>query len=137
MGFPPPPNFPAPGAVVPELPAEICPVLPLPALSFSLKPKLNIPGINIGGGGDASIDGELDFPLGARAVPCGFCIALPKWKLKLNIPGFKFPPDIPLPFLSLKLSCDLAFPIDVSAGISFGGGRTSKAPTDPDLSEGP
>ena len=62
---------------------------------------------------------------------CGF--KLPVFVFSL---GFKQPTIFPLPFpefaLSLGLNCSLENPIDVSAGVKFGGGRVSNADPDPD-----
>lgn len=107
MGFAPPPDLPPPPPASPNSP--------------------NSP--------DASA--TADFPPSPAATTCGFSFALPKFTVKIFIPGFKFPPKLPLPFLSLALSCDLANPINVSAGVKFGGGRVSNAPLDPDLQEEP
>ena len=137
MGFPPPPNLPAPGATAVSTPAlAICPTLPLPAVNFTL------------GGGSVGSDGPLvsggdvnasaSFPPSPiKAVPCGFCLALPKFIFGFTLPTFNFPPKFPIPFLGLKLSCDLSNPVSVSAGLGFGAGRKSNHGKDADLMESP
>lgn len=60
-----------------------------------------------------------------NASPCNFQIQIPLPKLNIVLPPIPFPP-FPLPVFSLNLaiSCSLDNPIDVSAGLSFGGGRS-------------
>ncbi len=67
-----------------------------------------------------------------NASPCEFRFKLPAFTFGFTLPDIPFPPPLPIPHLSLSHSCDLSKPIDVSAGISFGGGRTSNAPSSPD-----
>jgi hypothetical protein len=78
------------------------------------------------------------FPPSPPALPCGFALpALPKFKFGFTLPPLPFPPNIPLPFIAFKLSCNLSSPIDVTGGLKlpFGGGRVNNAPPDPDLDE--
>lgn len=65
-----------------------------------------------------------------------------------DICGFKFPPlfrfsfgfklpslNLPLPIkfsFSLGINCSLDNPFDVSAGVTYGGGRKASGPRDPD-----
>ncbi len=143
MGFPPPPNLPKPKPAVEVSTPDItfCPTIPLPKLSFAL----GIGGGSIGSSdplisGGVGADASVSFPPDVvKAIPCGFCISLPKFSLAFFLPKFSFPPLIPIPFLglSLTLSCDLSKPISVSAGIDFGGGRKPNHDKDPDLSESP
>ena len=71
-----------------------------------------------------------------NASPCNFSFKLPTFKFGLVLPPFKFPPfDIPIPRFKLAISCDLSKPIDVSAGLSFGGGRKSNNDPCPDDDE--
>lgn len=68
-----------------------------------------------------------------NASPCNFEFKLPSFSFGFNLPPFKFPPfEIPIPRFRLAISCDLSKPVDVSAGLDFGGGRTSNAEPDPD-----
>jgi hypothetical protein len=99
MGFPPPPDLPAPTP-------------PTVGGSFST-PKL--PAIALCG---------FKFP------PSLFFI------FGFKLPSIAFPPKIPLPYLHLALNCNLSNPIDVSAGVAYGGGRASNNNPDPDLDEG-
>ena len=89
------------------------------------------------GGASASASASLDFPPSPKASVCGFSLGLPRFKFgfKLVIPGF--PPTLPFPFISLKLSCDLSNPVDITAGLKspFGGGRTPNGEPDPDLTD--
>ena len=66
------------------------------------------------------------------ANPCSFGFKLPNFSFGFVFPDIPFPPPIPFPSLRLALSCDLSKPIDVSAGISYGGGRKSNALPSPD-----
>lgn len=67
-----------------------------------------------------------------NASPCSFSFKLPSFTFGFTLPDIPFPPPLPIPRLKLVLSCDLKNPIDVSAGLEFGGGRVSNAPTSPD-----
>jgi len=70
-----------------------------------------------------------------NAQLCGFSIQLPKFSLKFLLPAIAFPPKLPIPSFSFALSCDPSKPIDVSAGLSYGGGRVSRTDPDPDLKD--
>lgn len=71
-----------------------------------------------------------------NANPCNFSFKLPTFKFGFVLPTFKFPPfDIPIPRFRLAISCDLSQPIDVSAGLDFGGGRTPNGDPSPDDDE--
>ncbi len=143
MGHAPPGDLPAPKPAISLSTPDItfCPTIPLPKLSFSL----GIGGGSIGSNdplvsGGFGVGGGVSFPPSlVKAIPCGFCISLPKFSLSFLLPKFSFPPLIPIPFLglSLTLSCDLSKPISVSAGIRFGGGRVPNHDRDADLSESP
>lgn len=63
---------------------------------------------------------------------CGFKLPLFRYALKYKLPPLAFPPQIPFPLLSLGLLCSLNNPLDFSFGIPPGGGRTPRAPKDPD-----
>lgn len=77
----------------------------------------------------------VDFPPSPTASPCGFGLALPRFKFgfNLNLP-FSFPPAIPGFFFAFKLTCDLSHPVDISGGLNlpFGGGRSFNSAPDPD-----
>lgn len=64
---------------------------------------------------------------------CGFKLPslIFEFGLNLDLP-FAFPPTIPIPKISLGLTCDLTNPIDVTAGIAYGGGRKATFDPDPD-----
>lgn len=81
-----------------------------------------------GAGASASFDEpELN------AEPCEFKFKLPSFTFGFTLPPIKFPPfEIPIPRLRLALSCDLSKPIDVSAGLEFGGGRVAEFDPSPD-----
>lgn len=70
-----------------------------------------------------------------NAQICGFSIRLPKFSISFLLPAINFPPKLPIPRFSLQLTCDPSNPIDVSAGLGYGGGRTSNADPDPDASD--
>ena len=77
-----------------------------------------------------------DFDSGAvEAEGCSIKIALPTWTLGFKIPPIPFPPPLPIPRLSLVLSCDPSKPLDVSAGVEWGGGRKSQVDKSPDDDE--
>lgn len=68
-----------------------------------------------------------------NASPCNFTFKLPSFLFGFVLPTFKFPPfDIPIPRFRLAISCDLSNPVDVSAGLDFGGGREAKFDPSPD-----
>ena len=62
---------------------------------------------------------------------CGF--ALPSFAFAI---GFVLPTIFPLPIpvfsISIGLNCSLTNPLDVSAGLSYGGGRVASSDPDPD-----
>lgn len=82
----------------------------------------------------ASVDAG--FALGPPVASlCGFAIPSLRFKFGLKfpgLPGISFPPPLPFPFLSLGIHCDSDNPLDVTAGVKYGGGRVSNAPPDPD-----
>lgn len=90
-------------------------------------PPLVEAGASASGGFDASVD----------ASTCSFSLGLPKFAFVFgfNPPPFAFPPKLPGLNLAFSLSCDLSKPVDVTAKLEYGGGRTSNAPPDPDLDE--
>lgn len=78
---------------------------------------------------------ELGFALGPPAVSiCGFALPLPSILLGIVLPSpLPIPPPIPIPKLAIGLNCSLDNPLDISAGIAFGGGRVGASDPDPDL----
>ena len=83
---------------------------------------------------DAGVDfGSLDGG-DVTASLCEFSLKLPNIKIPpvFNLPPIPFPPPFPIPKLSFTLSCDLNKPIDISAGLPFGGGKIPCVLPDPD-----
>ncbi len=82
---------------------------------------------------DASVDfgslsgGEI------KAEICNFSLKLPNIEIPptFKLPPLPFPPPLPIPKLSFSLSCDPSKPIDISAGLSFGGGKIPCSLPDP------
>jgi hypothetical protein len=78
---------------------------------------------------------ELDagFQAGPPAASlCKFKLPLFLFKLAIKLPPLNFPPPFPTFSFSLGLSCDLSNPINVTAGVKFGGGRKATGQTYPD-----
>jgi hypothetical protein len=85
----------------------------------------------------------------ANAGPAGFSVGSGPAPSAASLCGFQFPPtlffkfgftlpplpQLPIPHLSLGLNCNLSNPLSVNAGLTYGGGRTSNAPPDPDMQE--
>jgi hypothetical protein len=70
-----------------------------------------------------------------NASICGFSIRLPKFSISFLLPAIAFPPKLPIPRFSLQLTCDPSNPINVSAGLGYGGGRVSRTDPDPDTTD--
>lgn len=70
---------------------------------------------------DVSADASFGAP-SLNANLCKFQLKLPSFKVGFRLPGI-FPIPIPIPKFGFALSCDPSKPIDVTAGVSFGGGR--------------
>ena len=64
---------------------------------------------------------------------CGFTVPGFTFKLLPSLPPISFPPPIPTFSLSIGLNCSLSNPLNISAGLAYGGGRVSNADPDPDL----
>lgn len=64
---------------------------------------------------------------------CGFKLPTFLFGIKFNLPPISFPPPIPNFRLSLGLNCSLSNPINISAGVAYGGGRVPNSDPDPDL----
>lgn len=90
-----------------------------------------------GSGGSIGVSAGVSFPETPTASICGFSLGLPSFHFGFKLPGFKFPPAIPLPFIHFKLSCKLPNPVDVTAGLDmpYGGGRADTSGPDPDLAD--
>ena len=71
-----------------------------------------------------------------NANPCEFSLKLPIPKLNIKLPSIPLP-KIPLPIFNFdfSLSCSLDNPIDVTAGLKFGGGRVTCFDTDSEAKE--
>jgi hypothetical protein len=72
-----------------------------------------------------------------KASLCEFSLKFPNIKIppEFTLPEIPFPPPLPIPKLSFELSCDPNKPIDITAGLKFGGGRIPCVMPDPDLTE--
>lgn len=66
------------------------------------------------------------------AEKCQLKIQLPSISFKFKLPSLNLPFPPPLPSFGFKLSCDPSKPIDVSVGLSFGGGRVACMDPSPD-----
>lgn len=66
---------------------------------------------------------------------CGFAIPSFLFKLSFNLPAISFPPPLPSFFIALGLNCSLNNPLDVSAGVPYGGGRQASFDPDPDATD--
>lgn len=62
---------------------------------------------------------------------CGFKLPSFKFSLGFKVPSIKFPPPLPTFKPSLGINCSTTNPINVSAGLAWGGGRV--ATSDPDV----
>lgn len=89
----------------------------------------------------ACLDASVDFGDASggeiKASLCDFSLKLPNIKIppSFKLPPLPFPPPLPIPKLSFTLSCDLNKPIDISAGLKFGGGKIPCSIPDPDAEE--
>lgn len=66
-----------------------------------------------------------------NASLCEFSLKLPSFSFGFVLPSIPFPPVLPLPKFGFELSCDPSKPIDISAGLEFGGGRIACFEIDP------
>lgn len=65
---------------------------------------------------------------------CGFTLPILSILFSINIPGLPFP--IPFPpniAILIGLNCSLSNPLNISGGVSYGGGRIASFDPDPDL----
>lgn len=82
--------------------------------------------------GTPSVDAGFTKPE-VEASLCNFKLKLPKFSLSFVLPDITILlPKIPIPFFHFAISCDLSQPIDISAGLSSGGGRQANFVADPD-----
>lgn len=63
---------------------------------------------------------------------CGFALPFPYLGINIRIPNIPFPPELPSFLLAFGLNCDLDNPIDVTAGVGYGGGRVAGYDSSPD-----
>lgn len=68
-------------------------------------------------------------------IPCIPSFLIPIPVLNLRIPPFSFFFPFPFPTLQFSFSCDFGNPIDISAGIAYGGGREARFDFDPDQAD--
>jgi hypothetical protein len=66
-----------------------------------------------------------------NASVCNFQFKLPSFAFGFVLPPIPFPPTLPFPKFGFELSCRLPNPINVSAGLEFGGGRIACFDVDP------
>lgn len=82
---------------------------------MAVDPKCLDASIDFGGVGEGEVVASI----------CGFDLTLPDIDIppKFFLPSIDFPPPFPIPKLAFSLTCDPDKPIDITAGIEFGGGR--------------
>jgi hypothetical protein len=80
--------------------------------------------------GSAGATGEFGAP-SLNADICEFSLKLPSFSFGFVLPSIPFPPVLPFPKFGFELSCKLPNPIDISAGLEFGGGRIACFDVDP------
>lgn len=78
-----------------------------------------------------SADASFNAP-SLNASLCNFQLKLPSFSFGFVLPPLPFPPNIPFPKFGFALSCNPADPINVSAGIAYGGGKIPCLDADPD-----
>lgn len=95
---------------------------------MAVDPKCLQAGVEFGAIGSFDVSAQI----------CNFSRKLPNIPLppQFILPDIDFPPKLPIPKFSFALSCDPNKPIDLSAGIAWGGGRIScTIPGDDDVDE--
>jgi hypothetical protein len=76
--------------------------------------------------GEASASASADFSAPTlNAKECKLEIKLPSFSFGFVLPKIPFPPILPFPKFGFALSCKLPIPLDVSAGLAFGGGKVA------------
>lgn len=78
-----------------------------------------------------SADASFNAP-SLNASLCEFRLKLPSFTFGFVLPPIPFPPTLPFPKFGFELSCDPSNPIDISAGLEFGGGRIACFEVDQD-----
>lgn len=81
-----------------------------------------------------SADAAFNAP-SVNASICNFQIKLPTFSFGFILPPIPIPPTIPFPKFGFALSCNPGDPINVSAGLAFGGGKVACFDVDPDTSD--
>lgn len=69
------------------------------------------------------------------SLPCGLSIKIPRFSIAFILPTIPFPPTIPIPFFGFALSCDPLSPINMTAGLDYGGGRVARFDANPDATD--
>ena len=69
------------------------------------------------------------------AGPCGLSLKIPTFTFGFSLPPIEFPPAIPFPVFGFALSCNPSDPIDITAGLEYGGSRVPRFEADPDASD--
>lgn len=117
----------AAAATFPQAPVDPTAVLLGADLTLNLNSPL-IPAGSIGGGNVGGTVSTPNFP-----PFCGFKIPFLLFGFSFKIPDFSFPPALPVFRLSIGINCLLSNPVNISAGVAYGGGRVSTSDPDPDL----
>ena len=81
----------------------------------------------------AELNASFDPGLPAASL-CGFMLPFLSIFFSITLPGLPFP--IPFPpniSILIGLNCSLSNPIDISGGVSYGGGRIASFDPDPDF----
>jgi hypothetical protein len=121
----------AAAATFPQAPVDPTAVLLLADQTIDLNAILDQAGASaIAGGGT--------FNVGTISTPhfppfCGFKLPFLLFGFSFNVPEFDFPPKLPVFRLSIGINCLLSNPVNISAGVAYGGGRVSTSDPDPDL----
>jgi hypothetical protein len=66
------------------------------------------------------------------ALPCGLSFKVPTFLFGFTLPTIAFPPPIPIPVFGFSLSCNPTDPINITAGLDYGGSRTPRYEQSPD-----
>jgi len=78
---------------------------------------------------------DFNTPAAEISGPCGLSLKIPSFSFGFTLPTLSFPPAIPIPVFGFTLSCDPHDPIDLTAGLDYGGGRTPNHDPDPDAED--
>ncbi len=63
---------------------------------------------------------------------CGFKLPSLQFSFGFTLPPINFPPKLPSLQAAIGLNCDTDNPLDISAGLDWGGGRVGTQDPDPD-----